>query len=112
MDLSFRVADRLQLSTVQQTLIDSAARVVASTPELAALVRREQEQRIKARETLTRPSTRRSRSIIASRRSASSGMEAGKAAKEDEKKLAQEAAAERERARRAPGRVEPTARKV
>ena len=33
-DLAFRVADRLQLSTVQRALIDSAARVRASTPEL------------------------------------------------------------------------------
>jgi CHAT domain-containing protein len=97
-DLSFRVADRLQLSTVQRTLIDSAARVVAATPELAALVRREQEQRIKARETtatLNQALAEDHRLTQEFRQR----MAAGKAAKEDEKKLAQEAAEERERAR-------------
>lgn len=103
-DLSFRVADRLQLSTVQRALIDSASRVLAATPELKALVRREQEQRIKARETLTQLN----KGIAEHRRltqEAKERMEAGKAAleagkgtKEDKKKLAQEAAEERERA--------------
>jgi CHAT domain-containing protein len=97
-DLSFRVADRLQLSTVQQALIDSASRVLASTPKLEALVRREQEQRIKARETLTQLN----RGLAENQRlsqEAKDRQEAGKAAKEDEKKLAKEAAEERERAR-------------
>jgi CHAT domain-containing protein len=97
-DLSFRVADRLQLSAVQRTLIDSAARVVAATPELQALVRREQEQRIKARETATTLN----KALAEDQRltqEAKQRQAAGKAAKEDEKKLAQEAAEERERAR-------------
>lgn len=97
MDLSFRVADRLQLSTVQQALIDSASRVLTSTPELEALVRREQEQRIKARETLTQLNRERAEHQRLSQE-AKDRLEAGKAAKEDKKKLAQEAAAERERA--------------
>ena len=97
-DLSFRVADRLQLSAVQRMLIDSAARVVAATPELAALVRREQEQRIKARETTASLN----RALAEDHRltqEAKQRQAAGKAAKEDEKKLAQEAAEERERAK-------------
>ena len=97
-DLSFRVADRLQLSAVQRTLIDSAARVVAATPELQALVRREQEQRIKARETATTLN----KALAEDQRltqEAKQRQAAGKAAKEDEKKLAQEAAEGRERAR-------------
>ncbi len=103
-DLSFRVADRLQLSTVQRALIDSASRVLASTPELGALVRREQEQRLKAREMLTqlnkgieehRRLTQEAKERI---EAAKSALEAGKAAKEDRKKIAQEAAEERERA--------------
>jgi len=103
-DLSFRVADRLQLSTVQQALIDSASRVLASTPELETLVRREQEQRIKARETLTQLNRehaehqRLSQEAKERLEAAKAALEAGKAAKEDKKKLAQEAAAERERA--------------
>jgi len=96
-DLAFRVADRLQLSTVQRALIDSAARVRASTPELGDLVRREQEQRIRARETMTRlnEDMEEHQRLL---QEAKARQEAGKAAKEDEKKLAQEAAAERERA--------------
>jgi CHAT domain-containing protein len=97
-DLSFRVADRLQLSTVQRALIDSAARVVAATPELAELVRREQEQRIRAREatgTLNRALAEDHRLTQEARQRQA----AGKAAKEDEKKLAREAAEERERAK-------------
>ncbi|HSV91946.1 MAG TPA: hypothetical protein VLH81_02670, partial [Desulfobacterales bacterium] len=97
-DLSFRVADRLQLSTVQRALIDSAARVVAATPELAELIRREQEQRIQAREatgTLIRALAEDHRLTQEARQRHA----AGKAAKEDEKKLAQEAAEERERAK-------------
>ena len=103
-DLSFRVADRLQLSTVQQALIDSASRVLASTPELEALVRREQEHRIKARETLTQLNKERAEHQRLSQEAkdrleaGKAALEAGKAAKEDKKKLAQEAAAERERA--------------
>jgi len=97
-DLAFRVADRLQLSTVQRALIDSAARVRASTPELGALVRREQEQRMKSRDTLTRLNNGLSEHWRLSE-DAKKRQEAGKAAKEDPKKLAEEAAAERERAR-------------
>jgi CHAT domain-containing protein/tetratricopeptide (TPR) repeat protein len=97
-DLAFRVADRLQLSTVQRALIDSASRVLASTPDLRTLVRREQEQRIKARETLTQLNRGLSEDQRLSKE-AKDRQDAGKAAKEDEKKLAQEAAAERERAR-------------
>jgi hypothetical protein len=97
-DLAFRVTDRLQLSTVQQALIDSASRMLASTPDLMAIVRREQEQRIKARETLSQLNE----GIAEDRRLSKEAKDrqvAGKAAKEDEKKLAQEAAAERERTR-------------
>ena len=97
-DLSFRVADRLQLSAVQRTLIDSAARVVAATPELQALVRREQEQRIKAREIATTLN----QALAEDQRltqEAKQRQAAGKAAGEDEKKLAKEAAEERERAK-------------
>ena len=97
-DLSFRVADRLQLSAVQRTLIDSAARVVAATPELQALVRREQEQRIKAREIATTLN----KALAEDQRltqEAKQRQAAGKAAGEDEKKLAKEAAEERERAK-------------
>ncbi len=97
-DLAFRVADRLQLSTVQRALIDSAARVRASTPELGALVRREQEQRMKAQEALARLNSGLSEHWRLSEE-AKKRQEAGKAAKEDEKKLVQEAAAEKERAR-------------
>ena len=49
---SFRVADRLRASVVQRALTDSAARVVADTPELAALIRREQDQRSEMRERI------------------------------------------------------------
>ena len=97
-DLSFRVADRLQLSAVQRTLIDSAARVVAATPELQALVRREQEQRIKAREIATTLN----QALAEDQRltqEAKQRQAAGKAAGEDEKTLAKEAAEERERAK-------------
>lgn len=103
-DLSFRVADRLQLSTVQQALIDSASRVLASTPELEVCVRREQEQRIKARETLTQLNREHAEHQRLSQEAkdrldaGKAALEAGKAAKEDKKKLAQEAAAEREQA--------------
>lgn len=51
-DRAFRVADRLQLSAVQQALVDGAARILAGTPELAALARQEQEQRVKMSELL------------------------------------------------------------
>ena len=74
-DEAFRVADRLQVSVVQQAMIDSAARVLATTPELAALARKEQERRAKAR------------------------LEAAKAAKQEPAKLAELAKAERERVR-------------
>jgi CHAT domain-containing protein len=97
-DLAFRIADRLQLSTVQRSLIDSAARVVAATPDLADLVRREQEQRVKSGELMTTLN----RAYAEDQRLAKEAKQRqaeGKAAKEDEKKLAQEAAAERERAR-------------
>jgi hypothetical protein len=97
-DLSFRVADRLQLSSVQRSLIDSAARVVASTPDLADLVRREQEQRTKAKEIMTNLN----KALAEDHRltqEAKQRQAEGKAAKEDEKKLAREAAEERERAR-------------
>ncbi len=97
-DLAFRVADRLQLSSVQRSLIDSAARVVAATPELADLVRREQEQRIKAGEIMANLN----RALADDQRLAKEAKQRqaeGKAAKEDEKKLAGEAAEERERAR-------------
>jgi CHAT domain-containing protein len=97
-DLAFRAADRLQQSTVQRALIDSATRLLASSPEIGALVRREQEQRIKARETLASLNS----GLAEDQRLAQEAklrQEAGKAANEDPKKLAQEAAAERERAR-------------
>jgi CHAT domain-containing protein len=49
---AFRVADRLRASAVQQALVDSAARAVAANPELAALVRQEQDHRVRAREAM------------------------------------------------------------
>ncbi|MFO7707257.1 MAG: CHAT domain-containing protein [Desulfobacterales bacterium] len=96
-DLAFRVADRLQLSTVQQALIDSAARVVAATPDLGALVRREQEQRIKARETIADLNQGFAEHQRLSQE-AKQRIAAGRAAQADAKKLAQQAAEERERA--------------
>lgn len=50
---AFRVADRLRASVVQQALIDSSARAAASNPELLELIRREQDQRARAREAMT-----------------------------------------------------------
>ena len=50
---SFRVADRLRASVVQQALIDSSARAAASNPRLAELIRREQDLRSKQRESMT-----------------------------------------------------------
>jgi CHAT domain-containing protein len=97
-DLAFRVADRLQLSSVQRSLIDSAARVVAATPELADLVRREQEQRIKSREIMTSLNQALAEDHRLTQEAKQRQAER-KAAKEDEKKLAREAAEERERAR-------------
>jgi CHAT domain-containing protein len=97
-DLAFRVADRLQLSSVQRSLIDSAARVVAATPELADLLRREQEQRIRSRETITNLNLAFAEDQRLTKEAKQRQAE-GKAAKEDEKKLAREAAEERERAR-------------
>ena len=90
-DLAFRVADRLQLSTVQRALIDSAARVRASTPELGDLVRREQEQRMKARESAdaTQRGTGRAPAPLAGGEGATGGGEGGE---RGAKKLAQEAA--------------------
>jgi CHAT domain-containing protein len=49
---SFRVADRLRASVVQQALIDSSARFAATNPEVAELTRREQDERRKAREAI------------------------------------------------------------
>jgi len=51
---AFRVADRLRASAVQQALIDSSARVAATTPGLAELSRREQDERRKSREVIVR----------------------------------------------------------
>ncbi|MBK7658029.1 MAG: CHAT domain-containing protein [Betaproteobacteria bacterium] len=97
-DEAFRVADRLQASVVQQAMIDSAARVLATTPELAALARREQERRAKARENLSRLNKELAEEGRLARE-AKERMEAAKAAKLEPAKLAELAKAERERVR-------------
>jgi CHAT domain-containing protein len=51
---AFRVADRLRASAVQQALIDGSARVAATNPAIADLSRREQDERRKSRELITR----------------------------------------------------------
>lgn len=97
-DLAFRVADRLQSSVVQQALIDSAARLLATTPDLAALARKEQERRAKAREGIARLN----RELAEEGRLAREGkerIEKAKAAKQDPAAIAALAKAERERIR-------------
>ncbi len=97
-DEAFRVADRLQVSVVQQAMIDSAARVLATTPELAALARKEQERRAKAREALARLNKELAEEGRLARE-AKERMEAAKVAKQEPAKLAEMAKAERERVR-------------
>ncbi len=97
-DLAFRVADRLQASVVQQAMIDSSVRVLATTPELAALARREQERRTKAFEALTRLNREQGEELRLAKE-AKEKIEAARAAKADPKQVAELAKAERERAR-------------
>jgi CHAT domain-containing protein len=97
-DEAFRVADRLQVSVVQQAMIDSAARVLATTPELAALARKEQERRAKARENLAKLNKDLAEEGRLARL-AKERLEAARAAKAEPAKLAELAKAERERVR-------------
>jgi CHAT domain-containing protein len=94
LDDSFRVADRLRASVVQQALIDSAARAAASNPELKETIRREQDERARTRE-LTSQLTRQ---LEEDRRLAAEFKER-QAATSDEKQKKAQAAEEKARAK-------------
>jgi CHAT domain-containing protein len=91
---SFRVADRLRASVVQRALIDSASRATAAAPEIAATMRKEQDQRSKIRELFGELN----RTLEDERRRQEEFKERPKDGK-DKATLAREAAAERARVR-------------